>query len=85
MATIDENFLCGCGGVLAPLKEQQSDGLLEYGCTSCARTGPIECPLCHNPRTLWMDYGKKCFFCGNGKQFLSSAFKAIFEKVAEGV
>ena len=25
------------------------------------------------------------FLCGNGKQFLSSAFKAIFEKVAEGV
>ena len=83
MAIIDENFLCSCGGVLAPLAEKYPDGLIRYACSTCGRTGPVECPLCHKPRTLWLEYGKKCLLCSQGKKRLTRLFKMIIDTVRE--
>ena len=81
MAIVDENYLCGnCGGVMAPL-EEQVDELIRYGCTACGRTGPVECPLCHNPRTIWQDYGKKCLLCSQSKEKLTSLFKMLLDNI----
>lgn len=80
MAIIDENFLCGCGGVLVPLDEKHPDGLERYVCSLCGRTGQMECPLCHNPRTTWLEYGKICLSCGGGKEYLTK----IFQKIIKG-
>lgn len=79
MAELDENFICGCGGLLVPLDEKGPDGLTAYICSACGRTGPLECPLCRNPRTIWLEYGKKCLFCGNGQERLTRIFKSIIK------
>ena len=74
MAQLDENFVCGrCGGILQPIGEE--DGQTYYRCSFCKIGKQYECPICHNPRTIWQVYREICFICGGGTELLKIAVK----------
>ena len=57
----DENFICDCGGTYVPVG---LDGELKiFHCDKCWRGGQIECPRCHNPRTLIDRKNNMCKIC----------------------
>ena len=62
MARLDENFICGyCGGTLVPIGEQGDNKV--YQCSNCKVGTQFECPICHNPRTIWAEDKEVCSFC----------------------
>lgn len=76
-SAIDENFICHCGGEIKPIGEDK--GLKVFRCSVCGRGPQTECPICHNPRMLWKEYGKICAICAGGKN--NSYLKGIFEAI----
>jgi hypothetical protein len=71
------DFICVCGGVYTVTPGKIVDGMRAFRCDSCGREGPLECPLCRCPRTIWRKYGESCFFCGQGQRDLTALFRRL--------